>query len=55
MLDAWKVATFLNSVPLIQILKDQYVVFGEEIETQNVYIYSINEGIIQTQKYSSFP
>ena len=27
---------------------------GEEIKTQNFYIYSINEGIIQTQKFLPF-
>ena len=33
-----------------QILKQHYVVFAEEIQTQNVNIYSINKVIIQTQK-----
>ena len=29
--------------------------FGEEIQTQNVNDYNLNEVIIQTQKYLSFP
>lgn len=32
-------------------LKEHYVVFGVEIQTQNIYIYNIYEVMIWTQKY----
>lgn len=35
--------------------KGHYVVFEEEIQTQNLIIYNINEAIYQTQKHVLFP
>ena len=35
-------------------LSGHYVDFGEEIQTQNVIIYNINQVIIQSQKYVFF-